>query len=278
MKVNFLILGAQKGGSTWLYDNLQTHPNVFTPKHEIHFFSNDENYGKGETWYHQQFDQTKSPLVYGEKTPEYLTVIPTKNKKTNVETCRRIFSYNPEIKLLVVLREPVSRLQSAINHMYRTRRIAPWVTAYDLILGSHKNDAEAFSLLQNGLYYENLAEYLKIFPKSQIKILFFETDIIKRPAETLADVCRFLEIPFDLSFFPALGQKKNEYQMSYLALWLNYYLPFLRFINNRLNHVFRPYKAKIDDATSEYLKGYYQPSNERLRELAGTLPDRWIYR
>jgi hypothetical protein len=278
MKVNFLILGAQKGGSTWLYNNLQTHPHVFTPRHEIHFFSSNENYNKGIDWYHRQFEQRSAPVLFGEKTPEYLTIIPTANKKTNTQTCSRIFSYNKDMKLIVVLREPISRLQSAINHMYRTRRIAPWVTAHDLILGSHRDAAEAFSLIQNGMYYENLETYYHVFPKAQIKVLFFETDVIKRPSETLADVCSFLEIPFEHSFFSSLTEKKNEYQMSYPALILNYYAPFLRPINNRLNHFFPSFKAKIDSETRAFLQDYYRPSNEKLNSLVGSLPDRWVYR
>src|SRR5688572_985937 len=218
MKVDFLIIGAQKGGSTWLYNMLQLHPQIFTPKHEIHFFSNNENYSKGVEWYHAQFRPTGTPLLIGEKTPEYLTVIPTTNKKTSTETCQRIFSYNKDIKLIVVLREPISRLRSAINHMYRTRRISPWIQSHDLILGKHREKAEAFSLLQNGKYFENLAEYYRIFPSSQIKVLFFETDIIKRPGETLKDVCAFLKVPFNLADFPALTEKKNEYQMSLPAI------------------------------------------------------------
>jgi hypothetical protein len=118
--VDFLIIGAQKGGSTWLYNNLQGHPNVYTPKEEIHFFSSDANHAKGTPWYHGHFPSSKGNRIYGEKTPEYLTVIPTKNKKTSTETHNRILEYNRHMKLLVVLREPVARLRSAITHMYRT--------------------------------------------------------------------------------------------------------------------------------------------------------------
>jgi hypothetical protein len=278
MMVNFLILGAQKGGSTWLYDMLQLHPQIFTPRHEIHFFSNEENFSKGREWYHAQFRPTGTPLLYGEKTPEYLTVIPTVNKKTSTETCQRIFSYNPGMKLIVVLREPISRLRSAINHMYRTRRIAPWIQARDLVLGGHRAAAAAFSLLENGNYYENLVEYRRIFPEAQLKVLFFETDIIKRPAETLKDVCAFLNVPFNVSDFPSLKEKKNEYQMSLPAIVLNYFIPFMRPFNNRLNHIFPAYKAKIDSETRKFLQNYYQSPNEKLRDLVGSLPEAWIYR
>jgi len=277
MKVDFLILGAQKGGSTWLYNTIQKHPAVVTPRHEIHFFSDDENYNKGIDWYHSQFAAGNGPLLYGEKTPEYLTVIPTSNKKTSVDTCNRIYSYNKNMKLLVVLREPIARLRSAINHMYRTRRIAPWVSAYDLILGKHRDAAEGFSLLQNGLYFENLTEYFRLFPPEQIKIMFFETDVLERPSASLADVCSFLKIPFDLSFFPSPTGKQNEYQMSLPAITLNYFMPGLRPLNNRLNHIFPAYKVQIDSKTRSFLEEFYASSNKNLKTLCGSLPDSWTY-
>ena len=275
MKVDFLILGSQKGGSTWLYNTIRKHPLVNTPRHELHYFSNDENYNKGVEWYHSHFSGTTEKMICGEKTPEYLTVIPTKNNKTNTLTCQRIHQYNDRMKLLLVLREPIARLASAVNHMYRTRRIAPWVSVHDLILGKERRPAEEFSLLENGLYYENLIEYYKVFSRAQIKILFFETDILTQPAKTLESVCDFLEIPFESRFFPSLGEKQNEYQMSLPAITLNYIVPFLRPLSNRLNHIFPAYKSKIDPETKAFLQNFYGPSNEKLERLVGTLPRGW---
>ena len=276
MKVNFLIIGAQKGGSTWLYDNLRQHPSVAAPTHEIHFFSSDENYPKGSGWYHGNFAGGHGKLL-GEKTPEYLTVVPTQNKKTSAETHQRIFLYNPEVKMIVVLREPINRLVSAVNHMYRTARIPCYVTMKDLLMGAYREQAEAFSLLQNGLYYQNLKKYLEIFSADQIKVLFFETDVVVKPLETLRNICSFLDIGFDESYFPSATQKKNEYQMSKPALMLNHYFPGLRFFNNRLNHIFPPFKARLDEDTKSFLQDYYKSENLKLKELTGYIPGNWIY-
>ncbi len=278
MKVDFLIIGAQKGGSTWLYNNLRQHPGIYTPTHELHFFSSDVNYGKGTDWYHAQMRVSGGKKLVGEKTPEYMTVIPTSNPRTSVQTAKRIYDYNKEIKLLVVLREPVSRLVSAINHMYRTGRIAPWVTPYDLVLGEEKDAGNAFSILENGLYYENLRKYYELFPAERIKVIYFESDIIKRPYETLESVCAFLGVPFDKSFFFEAEKKKNEFQMSYIALWLNHYFPKLRAVNNRLNHIFPRHKAKIDSTTKAFLQDYYLKANLELRELVGSVPENWLYK
>jgi hypothetical protein len=277
MKVSFLIIGAQKGGSTWLYDNIRVHPQVFTPKEELHYFSSDANYQKGEAWYHRHFEDCGPSVIYGEKTPEYLPVIGTANEKTSTETHLRIRDYNKDMKLIVVLREPVSRLQSAVTHMYRTRRIAPWVKTGDLIEGKHRKAGEAFSLLEHGKYYENLSRYLEAFPPENVKILFFETDVLRKPVETLESVCSFLGITFKKEYFPEVERRKNENQMSWPALMLNALVPGLRFINNRLNHIFPAYKPKMASETRIFLQGYYRQSNQKLKQLTGYLPDNWVY-
>jgi hypothetical protein len=177
----------------------------------------------------------------------------------------------------VVLREPISRLRSAINHMYRTRRIAPWVSPKDLISGSYRDHAEEFSLLQSGQYFENLQRYLEIFKPNQIKILFFETDILQNPEITLNSVCDFLGVDYRRELFPYSNQKQNEYQMSWPALSLNYILPSLRPLNNRLNHLFPAYKCVIDPETKRRLQDFYVPSNEKLKRITGFIPKNWVY-
>jgi hypothetical protein len=277
MVVNFLILGAQKGGSTWLYDMLRKHPGIGVPPNELHFFSSDENFHKGPDWYHHHFGRSSEGIVYGEKTPEYLTVIKTRNRKTSTLTADRIRSYNPSMKLIVVLREPISRLRSAINHMYRTRRIPPWTSVNELLLGRNKRWADAFSLLENGLYHDNLAEYFQRFAADQICVLLFETDVLKTPLQSLERVCNFLGVPFMERYFPEAERVRNEYQMSFPALVANYFVPLLRPVSNRLNHLFPAYKAHIDEDMLAFLQRYYRPANERLKSLIGDLPDNWTY-
>jgi hypothetical protein len=256
---------------------LRRHPDINAPTHELHFFSSNENFGRGVAWYHSQFDDQGDKVLYGEKTPEYLTVVPTGNARASEKTPARIHAYNPSMKLIVVLREPISRLRSAVNHMYRTRGIPPWVSAYDLVLGRSKVAAQAFSLLENGLYVDNLEHYYRLFPAHQISIFLFETDILQQPSLTLNRVCEFLGLRYNDAFFPDVARKKNEYQMSLPALTMNYFIPWLRPVNNRMNHIFPVFSAKIDARTLDFLQDYYRPYNERLRNLLGKLPENWVY-
>jgi hypothetical protein len=274
MKVNFLILGAQKGGSTWLYDNIRQHPMVFTPEKELHYFSNDENFKKGIEWYHGFFSENN---LIGEKTPEYLTVIPTKNPRTSVETPQRIHEYNPDMKLIVVLREPISRLKSAANHMIRTQHVSPFTSLKKIISGPDSENGSKFSLLESGLYYHNLEKYLQLFKREQLLILFYETDVVQHPLGTLKRLCLFLDIPYDESYFVFKDDIRNEYTMSKPALILNHFMPELRAFNNRLNHFFSAYRIPTDEDTILFLKNYYRESNQKLLSLCPTLPDNWNY-
>src|SRR5258707_12548722 len=70
---NFLILGAQMAGTTWLAKTLAQHPDIFIPRiKEIHYFDNDENFVKGASWYGRQFLRSCDRPAIGERTPNYL--------------------------------------------------------------------------------------------------------------------------------------------------------------------------------------------------------------
>src|SRR5690606_16552205 len=92
---------------------LDQHPNLIgsMPK-EVRFFDRDENYAKGVDWYKKSFRRTKGLLrkcLYVEATPEYLY---------RPYVAERIFEYNKELKLIILLRDPVERAYSSWN-MYR---------------------------------------------------------------------------------------------------------------------------------------------------------------
>src|SRR5262249_39356681 len=106
---DFLIIGAQKSGTTALVKFLNKHLFVKIPKEEIHFF--DLHYDKGVDWYQQQFSQKQSSLeVIGEKSPYYL-FHPTAPKYVQ--------ELYPKMKLIVILRNPVDRAYSQYWHNLR---------------------------------------------------------------------------------------------------------------------------------------------------------------
>ena len=111
--VNFLIIGAQKSGTSALADFLKTHPQIAFAKKwrkhhkEVHYFDNDKRFSrplKNHKFYHKYFRHTKKHhKAIGEATPVYIYWEPA---------LRRIYDYNPAMKLIVLLRNPVERAYS----------------------------------------------------------------------------------------------------------------------------------------------------------------------
>jgi hypothetical protein len=122
---NVLILGAQKAGTTTLYESLIEHPDVCQskledgePKYmqkEVHFFDDDEHYGNGPEWYNSKFSDCGGKRVTIEATPNYLNFdIARRMKETLPLSARK------ELKMIAILRNPVDRILSWYNHILAT--------------------------------------------------------------------------------------------------------------------------------------------------------------
>ena len=222
---HFLIIGAQKAGTTWLARRLGGHPQVFLPRGEVHFFDVEANYARGADWYREQFAGAAPGQTVGEKTPDYLWV----NRPPRAEpapTARRIRDLLPEARLIVTLRDPVARAVSALGHHVWLRRFPPSAPAGEVFFGRYRDRAEHWGLLPAGLYYRQLEEYFRHFPPERIQVLVFEEDIRGRPHDTLAAVCAFLGIAGTALPEPAAERPANRGVRSRLALALNYHLPW----------------------------------------------------
>ena len=96
---NVLYIGTSKAGSTWIYDVLNHHPDIYmAPGKGLYFFST--NYERGLDWYRSQFAGAAGEQILGEVSHGYLY---------EEEACERIAAMNPEIKIMVCLREPADR-------------------------------------------------------------------------------------------------------------------------------------------------------------------------
>src|SRR6266481_6208185 len=119
-KLDFLVAGAQKSGTTALNYYLKRHPRIALPvKKELHFFDNDELFAGGNVSYeplYEMFRPARPGSIAGENTPIYLYWRPA---------LPRIRDYNPAMKFIVILRNPIERAFSQWN-MQRTRGIEPF--------------------------------------------------------------------------------------------------------------------------------------------------------
>ena len=107
---SFLIIGAQKSGTSALYTYLTKHPHIKPPRlKEINFFNQEAHYHRGLLWYHIHFpdlSQMGSQAITFEATPDYFY---------HPQVAARIYRYDPRLKLIVLLRHPVERAYSEWN-------------------------------------------------------------------------------------------------------------------------------------------------------------------
>lgn len=271
---NFLIIGAQKSGTTWLAWKLRQHPSVFMPMDEVHFFDREDNFAKGLGWYQAHFDKVATETAVGEKTPDYLAAGLNGLDHHTPDLHHRIYETLPDVKLIVSLRNPVERTVSATYHMIRTGHISPFHNIDDLLAGSKQHVIHQFGVIEYGKYFQQLKTYLQYFDRHQILVLIFEEDIIGRPGSGLKKVCQFLEI--DPTFpFAELQKKDNAYRHSWPGLVLDYYIPALRPISARINRIFPVHKPKLNPNTVQNLYELYEPYNRELYEWLGYKPVTW---
>lgn len=176
MKPNFLVLGAPKCGTTWLHICLAEHPEIYLPKaKEIHFFSYDNLYAKGNGWYESFFPDTLTEKAIGECSPSYLSA---------PKASQRIHEYLPDAQLICLLRNPIERAYSHYCMDLRTGR-AP----QDMSVGLGANSP----YVKWGLYYEQISQYRQLFPSNQLKILLFD-QLKRQPSELLKEIYQFLNV------------------------------------------------------------------------------------
>ncbi|WP_420576954.1 sulfotransferase family protein [Ekhidna sp.] len=169
MKIDFIIAGAQKSGTTALHKFLGNHESIFIPdKKELHYFDDSLKYLLDINYksYHKNFENASLQDVKGEITPSYMT---------DRRYAKRIFKYNPNIKLIFVLRNPMYRAYSHYQMMV-SRGIESWdfkraitvVRKFPFKKTRYKNK---FHYLQRGFYGQMIEEYLNFFPRNSILVL-----------------------------------------------------------------------------------------------------------
>ncbi len=195
--VDFLIAGAQKTGTTALHQLLMEHQNIFLPsRKELHFFDNDyaTDWAYPDyTDYENCFLEKKNTQCAGEITPVY-SYWP--------QCMGRISNYNPEIKIILCIRNPVDRAFShwsmefarqnesmAFADAIRQGRVRV-ANAPDSRNGHHR----IYSYVERGFYARQISKVLTHFPEDQLLVVTF--DNLQRDLNGFLDIiCRFLGVP-----------------------------------------------------------------------------------
>lgn len=190
--VDFLIIGAQKAGTTSLRAFLESiSDHVFMSKTEHHFWNREGQYndGFGIDSYLNNFVQSQSGQMIGEKSPSYLG---------SYEAPARIHKHFPEVKLIAILRNPAERAYSAYWHGRRVGAIDPSITFTQSIQHYRENHGKPYGdLVTPGFYSQHIARYLEFFPKEQLLVLNFD-ELLSSPASELSKSVSFLGLDIDL--------------------------------------------------------------------------------
>lgn len=243
---DFIIIGAQKAGTTSLFNYLSKHPDIIPPiTKEVHYFDGGlnpsiDNFAKGEKWYKSHFplrSKLKNKKTF-EASPLYLF---------NPLAPYRIKELLPDVKLIALLRNPVDR---AISHYFHEKR-----NNYDPLgeLDAMKEEENRmtnlainkdfknrefikYSYKSRGRYYEQLERYFSLFPKKNILVIESER-FFSNPECVLKDILEFIGVDDKFKFVN------------------------LKPINTGYN------KRKVDEELYVYLNEYFKPINNKLFEI-----------
>ena len=189
-RLDFILAGAQKSGTTALHYFLSKHPHItMGDQQEMHFFDNDALFVSEPDYeeLHKRYPLLGPSMIAGDCTPSYLYYEPA---------AERIYKYNPKIKLLILLRNPVDRAFAHWNmQRFRGREPLDFFNAVreeqTRIAGAPPSEARRFAYVDRGFYGRQLARLFKFFPREQLEVLKFE-DFQKKQAEALANIFSFL--------------------------------------------------------------------------------------
>ena len=245
---DFLIIGAQKCGTTFLYQLLVQHPRVKPAfVKEVHYF--DLNFAKGNNWYRSHFPlQMRNTRTYitGEASPYYLF---------HPHAAKRASMVVPDAKLIILLRNPVDRAYSHYQHQVKrvpgkareTLTFEEAIEAEDRILPAEVSKMlqdeyyqspshRTRSYLSRGIYIDQLLVWSSFFPRRRMLALKSE-DLFDDTTNALERMLDFLEIPH---WTPEAYSIPNKREYTGVE-------PFVR--------------QRLDE--------YYEPHNQRLYEYLG---------
>jgi hypothetical protein len=242
-RLDFIVAGAQKSGTTALRYFLKKHSRVALPdRQELHFFDDEEIFSRQPVDYellHRHFRKRPVRLLpvrlglAGEITPSYLYWQPA---------MERIWNYNPQVKLIILLRNPIDRAFAHWN-MQRFKDREP-LDFLDALKEEPRRIAEPltiesrrFAYVDRGFYSGQLERVFKFFPREQVKVVKFE-NFRDRKEETLDEIFEFLGVKL------------------------------LRRVRDKDRNVV-PYERAIRPDEREYLAGVFSAEIAKLEQMLG---------
>ena len=236
---NFIVIGVKRCGTTTLYEQLSEHPCIEKSAHDnLGFFNN--NFELGMNWYKSHFVTNFRKKEIERKYGKFATYDVTSSYIQKKKTAQNIFKTLPNVKLILILRNPTDRAYSEYNQNIIDENESRDFTELikqeineiqNMENGNLEFSSDKINLVKKGIYEKQISPWLEIFPRKQILIISTE-EFGEKTTETYDKIFRFLELP--------------EYK-----------------IKNKKRHRKGTYEA-MDDKTRKILDDFYESYNSKL--------------
>ena len=288
-----MIAGAQKSGTSSLLRYLAQHPDIHThAQSEMTFFLQQREYARGYAWAFAKYftgEQDRTKVKDKHLIAKNVMVM------HSPEVLQRIYEHNPEVHLVVLLREPVARAYSA--YWWARRRGWENIKTYEAALAAEaaRLNEDWFKWRQcayqyNGIYYPHVKNLIAQFGSRRVHCIL--TDDLKKDAEAVCEQL-FNHIGVRTDFRPVIGERHNQAVMPRSERFNYLFTQFLA-SHNPLRRIIRKlipdataYKLRktvldwndkpqknmesvpppISPETRERQMAYFKPFNEQLAEL-----------
>lgn len=232
---DFVIVGPQKCATTWMYEGLAEHPDVYMPETDsVHYF--DMAYHRDIQWYREHFpSDPENYEVIGEETPSYI--------RSEV-TPERLATFNPDIKVIISLRNPIER---AFSHYWHEKSKGKISFEFEEVF-------ENYDLYENwirpGMYADHIQRFESELDRDQINLMYFD-DLVEDDESYIREIYDFVGV--NPSFTPSIiDERVND------ARW-----------SSGIEIIDKVYYRSVNFAyrrASESIKQYLRPVHEFIQD------------
>lgn len=282
MKVGIFIVGTPKAGTTSLHHYLNEFPEILmSSEKEPDYFSDKEILEQGLYYgesridslikYNNLFSKRDKEKFLGEASVSYLFY---------PEVSKRIKEYNPESKIIIMLRNPIDR---AFSHYLMDYRLGLTSKSFEEEFKNQESlNFQQYFLLGN--YYNQVKKYLEFFETKNVHIIWY-SDFKQNAEKELQKVIKFIGLnsDFKVDFNKVHNSfsmpKNNMIRKIYSVVWLRKILTFIfpeKLVNWIKSILFnKGKKPKLSEESREVLFSYYKSDIENLEQLLSVNLSRW---
>jgi len=279
--MDFIIAGAQKSATSWIYYNLRDHHSLSLPqeKKEKVYLGGDPHEEYDDIWYSKCLDCRDKSSTCGDVSVDYMV---------NPRSPFAVRDFAGAVKVFASLRSPCHRAVSAyfwnlrqgyVDEVDLNEGISRCIDTWErLNLETYDPDASYFNVIERGMYAKQLDRYIEQFGPESLHILYYN-DICVRPANTLRRVFRSLEVDPD---FKPPSMSRRPKQNSYIRpiLWLERSLPNIPLFGKATDIANQTLcklglgreKPSLSPKIRDRLQSLYEPQNQQLEQLVQQLP------